>query len=226
MRTNMKMRKNIKILLQAKLSESLCYTMSIVEGELSFWTIFYQIPKWLIGKPCIEKWKCSFRNYIFPVWQAKNWHLRVILWLNIHDVPSYRLSLSCTISLHTDFHFWLQWIWILIGVLRRGSGNFFKSYIFKSVSSNKKMMSVTAFRAMFSLNLFIEEMCQVQPIYKNISIWRLLITAAVKAFEIINIISDMKLLELCKRIFMTWIICSLLKVKSVLYGCWSLWSLL
>ena len=35
--------------------------------------------------------------------------------------------------------------------------------------------------------------------------WRLLITAAVKAFEIINLIelSDMKFLELCKTIFMT-----------------------
>ena len=43
--------------------------------------------------------------------------------------------------------------------LRRGSGNFFKKYIFEISASTKKMRYVTASWSNFSLNLLTEEVC-------------------------------------------------------------------
>ena len=48
----------------------------------------------------LEKWKRSFRNYIFPVWQAKIWHHSLTEYPQcalIQTGFSYRLSLSYAI---------------------------------------------------------------------------------------------------------------------------------
>ena len=124
-----------------------------------------------------KKWKCSFRNYFFPVWQAKIWHLRVMTeypWcalILIQTGFSYRLSLSCAIF------YWTPGLNSAIAQEQWG----------------ERQQLLPSRSAQFEKNPWAP--------------------AAVNAFEFINLIelSDMKLLELCKTIFMTLIVCSLLK---------------